>query len=318
MNHDKSIIEGLKKIKTQKMLIILGLFVGGFVLVSWLFAPEDKNFKNEAIPVVNSDNVDFNVKLDTVQKKVSAIFSEREAIEEKENNPFEKKKEHKKLEDELNKLDNLGETKKTKKNSNPYKNDDMWELDTPSSETNLGLEKALTPEEERLLRIEEKRKLREERRSSKTSKNNGEEKIEIRAYVYRPHLVLPNDVVELTLVTPFTYKGKYYDAGFEMKGIVKGVKNNRVFMVVEKLVGQTVNLKAYDPGLDSEGLLLPRAGILEQELKGELQKGGLEEAAKLTKSQIARAITTVINSNRRDKLTKVPLDNDYEMVLRNY
>lgn len=319
MSTQGSLQEGLKAIKNQKILLIVGLIVL-VLLSSFVFKPEDKTEdKEKTEDVVKKEKVDFNVALDTIEKPVQNIFNKEKETKIVDNNPWKKEEKEKetKLSTSIEKLEKRGTT------PDPYKNDNMWKMDPTPSNNDLGLEKALTEEEKILQKIEQRKKLREQMRTE-NQKNayrnpvSSSEKIKIKAYVYRNQNVLPNYNVNLTLITPFTYKGKKYDSGFQLFGTVTGVKNNKLFIEVNAVGDEEIKLKAYDPRRKHEGLYFLEAGKLEEELRREIEEEGLQEAARESQSGLARAVATVLTSNKRKKFTFIPLDNDQEMELRNY
>ncbi|GAA4277539.1 conjugative transposon protein TraM [Aquimarina mytili] len=321
MSTQGSLQEGLKAIKNQKILLVVGLIVL-VLLSSFVFKPDEKTEdKEKKEDVVKKEKVDFNVALDTIEKPVQNIFNKEKETKIVDNNPWKKEEKEKetKLSTSIEKLEKRGTT------PDPYKNDNMWKMDPTPSKNNLGLEKALTEEEKILQKIEQRKKLREQMRAE-NQKNasrdpvSSSEKIRIKAYVYRNQNVLPDFQVNLTLITPFIYNGKKYESGFSLVGNVIKVERNKVFIEVNSIGDDEdrIKLKAYDPKGKHEGLYYPQAGALEQELKFEIERQGLQEAARESQSGLVRAVSTVLTSNKRKKFTFIPLENDKEMVLKNY
>lgn len=193
-----------------------------------------------------------------------------------------------------------------------------------SSGSSKPVKKELTENEKILLEIERRNKLSEQAREANlnNSKNfdvkEEIEKVKIKAYVYRDQKVLPFYNVNLRLITPFTYKGKYYESGYSLYGTVDRVSNNRVFISVTAVGDLEIKLTAHDPRRKHEGLYFLQAGKLEEELKEEVQDQGIDVAVTGSKSDFARAVASILKSNKKKKLTHIPLYNDYEMELRNY
>ena len=182
--------------------------------------------------------------------------------------------------------------------------------------------KKLTEQEKILKEIERREKLRQ--KMNYDEKKEVVENVSIKAYVYRTHNILPNSNVDLTLVTPFVYKGIQFNSGHSLQGTVKRVSSdNKLYLVVESIaISDTesvkINLKAYDSRRRHEGLYFEQAGILAAELNREVQEEGLDELANQTQSGWTRVVTNVIKSNKRKRLTKITMDNDYEMILKNF
>lgn len=179
----------------------------------------------------------------------------------------------------------------------------------------------LTEEEKLLKTIEENREYRKNLREANLKISNQklpDEKIKIRVYVYRDQNVLPFHNVNLTVIDPFTYKGKYFESGFSLFGTVENVSNNKVFITVGAVGDLDINLKAYDPRRKHEGLYFIEAGKLEQELMDEIEDQGLQEVAGKSGSGLARTLASILNNNKKKKFTYIPLYNDYEMEFRNY
>lgn len=213
----------------------------------------------------------------------------------------------------------MGKTPKKKKPApDPYKNDDMWNIDT-NTNSSLGLENQLSEEEKIQQKIERRKKMREELRNKNNSKGSQKvvaEKIDLRAYIFRDQLVLPKSNVNITLQTGFTFKGKYYKSGFKLFGTVEKVQDNKVYISVSSIPG--LELNAWDARRNHEGLYFTEAGILEQELRDEIEDEGLNEVARETRGGWVRAVASVLKSNKKRNFTYIPLPNDHELELKNY
>lgn len=309
----KELEKALESLKKKQyiligVLIIISLSVAGsnFYLDDYKNKDEEKIKETSSVP----NKVNFNVSLDTLTKSSVSVFPNKKIKDSVDIiNPYKEEKKERVTYKAISELESLG-----KETSNPYKNKDIWSSNIEQKD------EVPTEPQNKLSRIEKKRKEREERRKKANSniKKSLTEKIEIRAYVYRLQNVLPYNNVNLKLITPLTYKGVFYESGFPLVGTVEKVEKNRVYISVKSLGDQSVDFKAYDKKNKHEGIYFSEAGELERQVKEELRQDGYEEAINKSRITIGQGISAVINNDKRNKLTRIPLPNDFEITLKNY
>ena len=282
--------------------------------------PKTKSGFNTELPFEKNSVSNKNKhQVHTEWEKDSMKNSNKELSPIPELNPKKDEAQKDSLELALEKMENFKFSEKKSSPAAPSENkSSSAKTDRRSSISNssekVNVRNSLSENERIMQEIERREKLRQKMNYEEVEESTAD-KISIKAYVFRDQDVLPGFNVNLTLVTPFVYKGKKYESGHPLYGTVEKVSNNKVFISVNSIDG--LKLEAWDPRRNHEGLYFIQAGILEQELKEEIQNEGLDEVANQSQNTWIRTVTSILKSQNKRKFTYIPLSNDYEMILKN-
>lgn len=317
--------------KKKRMYLVIGMSVLGLgllaVLISFRGGPAETSGESAEI----NKNVDFNIKLDTVDKKDRKLFYQRRKDSVPSLDPYkdEKKSSEDKLMKSLGALEGEGE-RPEKKTARP--DDDLWDLEGGSGKMqNLGLEG--DSDTQRLERKREERKrlleANREKRALYGAGGGGTEKtsnatgISFRAAVYQDQFVLPGDEVELILTEEAVHNGKILPRNTIVFALAS-INKNRVLLQATNINHVPMELHAKDLVDGMTGIRSQRAGELWTQSSAEMQNDAYRDLAGEATQESGRLARGVIRTlgdffrkKKLGKKDKILLVNDHQIILTN-
>lgn len=316
--------------RKKRMYLIIGMSVLGLVLLAVLISfrsgPAETGGENPG----TAKNVDFNIKLDTVDKKDRRLFYQRSKDSVRSLDPYRDEK--KSPEDDLMRSLGTLEGEKEVPEKKPARPDeDLWDLEGDGEMQNLGLEG--DPETEMLERKREERKrLLEANREKQalygagavdTEKASGETGISFRAAVYQDQFVLPGDEVELILTEEAVHNGKVLPRNTIVFALAS-INKNRVLLETTNINHVPMELHAKDLVDGMDGIRSQRAGELWTQSSAEMQNDAYrdltgeatQETGRLARGVI-RTLGDFFRKKKLGKKDKILLVNDHQIILTN-
>jgi len=314
--------------KKQKMYLIIGMCVFGCILLATLIS-----FRTDPEPVASetidaNPDVDFNIKLDTLEKRDRSLFYEKDRDSVSPLDPYAKGK--KSSENEL--LEKLGELENESESaaqSSKTRHDDLWDLENDGGEMeNLKLDD--DPEiDEMERRRQTKERLLEANRAKRAlygateSESTEPSGLSLRAAVYQDQFILPGDEVELILTEEATYNGKILPRNTIVYALAS-IQKNRVLLEATNINHVLMDLHAKDLADGMIGIRSKRAGELWTQSSGELQTDAYRDITAEAGQESGRIVRGVMRSlgdffrkKKLGKMDKILLVNDHQIILTN-
>jgi len=317
--------------RKKRMYLAIGMGVVGIGLLVTLNSFRSDSEKNPSEAVEENADVDFNIKLDTLDNKDRRLFYQREKDSVMPLNPYDKDKKSpdSDLLENLRELENVDKTPPEQVTS--ANNDGLWDLgDDGGDMENLKLDGE--PEMDEMGRRQaERERLLEANRAKRAlygaGTTDGQKAdpagISFRAAVYQDQFVLPGDEVELILTEDASHNGKILPKNTIVYALAS-IDKNRVLLEATNINHVPMDLHVTDLADGMAGIRSQRAGELWAESSGQLQTDAYrditaeasQESGRIARG-VMRSLGDFFRKRKLGKKDKILLVNDHQIILTN-